>query len=193
VRGAIVLIVGALVAAYAIGVRYAGIYRIPPDVFIIDNWYQRFSSILIETGFHGPTGILLVIGQNLRVLLIASLLATFTFGVLAVLILMIPVALIGYVVSQMVVAGMDPVTLWAALLPHSLIELPAVILAGAVALRLGASVISPPPGKTVGKGWMVALADAIRLWFLLILPMLLVAAVVEIYVTPLLVGLAVGG
>jgi len=93
----------------------------------------------------------------------------------------------------MVVAGMEPAVLWAALVPHSLLEVPAVILAGAVALRLGASIISPPPGKTIGEGWMAALADATRLWMVLIMPVLVVAAVVEVYVTPAIVLWIAGG
>jgi uncharacterized membrane protein SpoIIM required for sporulation/ABC-type transport system involved in multi-copper enzyme maturation permease subunit len=192
VRYAAVLIVLGMIVGYFIGIRYARIYVIPPEVFVFDDWYTRFSEVLIETGLHGLTGVLLVMGQNLRVLVIASILAVFSFGILLVLILMVPTALVGYLVSQMVVAGMEPAVLWAALVPHSLLEIPAAILAGAVALRLGASIISPPPGKTVGEGWMAALADATRLWVVLILPVLVLAAVVEVYVTPAIV-LWIGG
>ncbi len=193
VRYAAVLIVLGMITGYFIGIRYASIYVIPPEIFVFDDWYTRFSEVLIQTGLHGLTGVLLVIGQNLRVLVIASILAVFSFGVLLVLILMVPTALVGYLVSQMIVAGMEPAVLWAALLPHSLLEIPAAILAGAVALRLGASVISPPPGKTVGEGWMAALADATRLWAVLIMPVLIVAAVVEVYVTPAIVMWIAGG
>jgi uncharacterized membrane protein SpoIIM required for sporulation/ABC-type transport system involved in multi-copper enzyme maturation permease subunit len=191
--GAILLVVGALVGAYLIGLRYADVYRIPPHIFIVNNWYQRFLDVLGESGLHGVGGVLLVLLQNWRVLAVASLLAVFSFGVLAVLILMVPVALVGYLVSQMVMAGMDPMVLWAALIPHSIIELPAAILAGAVAVRVGASILAPPPGRTVGEGWLEALADAGRLWVTLILPLLVIAAVVEVYVTPYLVGLVAGG
>ncbi|MBN1119877.1 MAG: stage II sporulation protein M [Anaerolineae bacterium] len=193
IRYAVVLIVLGMTVGYFIGIRYARIYVIPPEVFVFDDWYTRFSEVLIRTGLHGLTGVLLVIGQNLRVLVIASVLAVFSFGILLVLILMVPTALVGYLVSQMVVAGMEPAVLWAALIPHSLLEIPAAILAGAVALRLGASIISPPPGKTIGEGWMVALADATRLWIVLIMPVLVVAAAVEIYVTPAIVLWIAGG
>jgi uncharacterized membrane protein SpoIIM required for sporulation/ABC-type transport system involved in multi-copper enzyme maturation permease subunit len=193
IRYAAVLVVLGMTVGYIIGIRYASIYVIPPEIFVFDDWYTRFSEVLIQTGLHGLTGVLLVIGQNLRVLIIALILAVFSFGVLQVLILMVPTALVGYLVSQMVVAGMEPAVLWAALVPHSLLEIPAAILAGAVALRLGASVISPPPGKTVGEGWMIALADTTRLWAVLIMPVLIVAAVVEVYVTPVIVMWVAGG
>ncbi len=193
VRWAIVLIAAAMLAGYLIGRRYADIYAIPPEVFVVEDWYARFTRLLVETGLHGPGGVLLVVFQNLRVLAIASVLAAFTFGVLAVLLLMLPTALVGYLVVQMSAAGMDPAVLAATLLPHAVVEIPAAVLAGAVAVRLGASVIAPPPGRSIGEGWMAALADATRLWFALILPLLVVAAVVEVYVTPLVVGLAAGG
>jgi uncharacterized membrane protein SpoIIM required for sporulation len=192
-RWAAALLIIAMTAGYFVGVRYADIYAIPAEVFVVDDWYERFADLLIETGLHGPSGILLVIGQNLRVLSIASALAVFTIGIAAVLILMVPVALTGYLVMQMVAAGMDPALLWAALAPHSLVEIPAAILAGAAAVRLGASVLAPPAGKTIGEGWMGALADATRLWITLILPLLVIAALVEVLVTPALVGWLAGG
>ena len=191
--GAGLIIVLVMAAGFFLGVRYAGIFPIPPDVFVVDDWYERFSSILVETGLTGVGGVLLIIGQNIRVLAIASALAVFTVGVAALLLLMVPTVLVGYLVVQMTTAGMDPLILWAALIPHSLIEIPAAILAGAAAVRLGASILAPPPGKTVGEGWVLALAEATRLWIALVLPMLLVAALIEVNVTPWLVRLVAAG
>ncbi len=180
----LLLLASAMMAGYFIGREYADVYRIPPDVFVVDNWYERFSEVLVESGLVGIGGVVRVIFQNIRVLAVASLLGMFTFGVLTVLVLMVPFALVGYLIAQMTVAGLDPMTLWFALIPHSLLEVPAALLAGAAAIRLGASVISPPPGKTLGQGWLAALADATRLWLALILPLLILAAVVEVFVTP---------
>lgn len=192
-QGAMVVLVVAMAAGYLLGMRYGDIYRIPADVFVVDNWYERFASILVETGFTGLGGVLLIIGQNLRVLTIASVLAVFTLGIAAILVLMIPTTLVGYLLTQMAAAGMNAGVLWVALIPHSIIEIPAAILAGAAAIRLGASILAPPPGKTVGEGWIVALSEATRLWFALILPLLLLAAIIEVTVTPWLVRLAATG
>ncbi|GAB4480602.1 MAG: hypothetical protein Kow00124_27490 [Anaerolineae bacterium] len=184
---ALALLAAAVVVGYFIGREYADVYRIPPDVFVVDNWYERFSEVLIQSGLVGIGGVWRVIFQNIRVLIVASLLGMFTFGVLTVLVLMIPFALVGYLIAQMTVAGLDPVMLWAALIPHSMLEVPAALLAGAAAIRLGASVIAPPPGKTLGEGWLSTLADATRLWGALILPLLILAAVVEVFVTPTII------
>lgn len=193
VRGAFVLVALTMVAGYFVGVRYASVFAIPPDVFIVEDWYDRFTSILAETGFRGVGGVLRVLLQNVRALLIGSSLAAFTLGISAILLLMIPTALVGYLTVQMQAAGMPSQVLWAALLPHSLIEIPTAMLVGAAVVRLGASVISPPQGKTVGEGWIEALADALRLSVGLALPLLILAAFVEVYITPVVVGMVASG
>jgi uncharacterized membrane protein SpoIIM required for sporulation len=60
-------------------------------------------------------------------------------------------------------------------------------------LKLGASVISPPPGKTLGEGWLMALADWAKISLALVLPLLAAAAVLEAFVTPRIVIALLGG
>jgi stage II sporulation protein M len=169
------------------------VFRIPPELFHTEDWFSRFQLTMEQAGLTSVRGVVLIVGQNVRVLAVASILGVFSFGVLTVMILMIPLGLVGFLSAHIAMAGLDPALAWAALLPHSVVEIPAALLAGAAALRLGATVIAPPPGKTVGEAWMEALADATRLWFTLILPLLLLAAVVEVFVTPIVVGWVVGG
>jgi uncharacterized membrane protein SpoIIM required for sporulation len=106
---------------------------------------------------------------------------------------MVPVALSSFLIVQLVAAGLDPVAAFAAIIPHSLLEIPAAIIATAAALRIGAVIIAPPPNKTVGDAWMDALAGATRIWFCLILPMLILAAIAEVALTPRLVVWLAGG
>ncbi|HUT18169.1 MAG TPA: stage II sporulation protein M, partial [Anaerolineae bacterium] len=63
-------------------------------------------------------------------------------------------------------------------------ELPATIIATAMALRLGATVVSPPSGMTVSQGVLLAVADLIKVFLFLILPLLVIAAALEVWVTP---------
>ncbi|MCI0475545.1 MAG: stage II sporulation protein M, partial [Anaerolineales bacterium] len=76
------------------------------------------------------------------------------------------------------------VFLLAALLPHGILELPAAILATAFALRAGASIIAPPPGVTAGENLLRALADFVKIILFVVLPLLFIAALVEVNVTP---------
>jgi uncharacterized membrane protein SpoIIM required for sporulation/ABC-type transport system involved in multi-copper enzyme maturation permease subunit len=129
-----------------------------------------------------------VFTHNLRSLLLAAGLAIFTFGSFAVVLLMAPIAILGFMAAQVGIAGYNPVLFLAVfVLPHGILELPAATLATAAALRLGLSVVAPPPGMAVSQNWLQALAHFIKLFLLVVVPLLALAAVVEIYVTPALV------
>jgi len=127
------------------------------------------------------------------VLALAGLLAVISLGVLSVLWLMIPMALVGFMGGQMVWLGYSPLTFLAAfVLPHGLFEIPAAAIATAFALRLGASITALRPGLTVGEGLVVALADLAKVFVLLVVPLLLIAAFVEANLTPQIVLWAYG-
>ena len=126
--------------------------------------------------------------------MLATLLAVFSFGSIAVVMLMAPIAIIGFLVAQAAMSGYNPlVFLGAFILPHGIFELPAAIICTAMALRLGASIISPPQGMTVGQGWLRALADLVKIFVLVVLPLLIVAAFVEVHITPQVVIAVYGG
>ncbi len=58
---------------------------------------------------------------------------------------MVPVALIGFLATEVAIAGYSPwVFLGAFVLPHGVVELPAAILATAAAVRLGMSIMWRP-------------------------------------------------
>jgi uncharacterized membrane protein SpoIIM required for sporulation len=101
---------------------------------------------------------------------------------------MAPVAIISFVTVQMAMAGNNPLLfIGTFVLPHGIVELPAAIIATAAAVRLGMSVVAPPPGMTVSQSWLQALAHFFKLFFLVVLPLLVVAAFIEVHVTPQLV------
>jgi len=85
--------------------------------------------------------------------------------------------------------GLSPLQFFAAfILPHGLFEITAAVLEGAAILRLGASVIAPPDGKTLSEGWLMALADWAKISLALVVPLLVVAALIEVFITPLVVS-----
>jgi uncharacterized membrane protein SpoIIM required for sporulation len=81
----------------------------------------------------------------------------------------------------------------AAVLPHGVLELPAAIIATALSVRMGAVFMSPPRGMTVGEGWLWALADFVKVFLALVVPLLALAAALEVHVTPLVVMKVLGG
>jgi stage II sporulation protein M len=125
-----------------------------------------------------------VLSNNIRSLLLAGLLAVFSFGSLAVVLLMIPMAIIGFFMYEVAHWGLNPWLFFATfVMPHGIFELPAAILATAAALRLGAALIVRPPRMTVGEGWLSALVDFGKVFVFATLPLLLIAAIVEVNLT----------
>lgn len=123
--------------------------------------------------------------QNLRAILLASVGGFFTFGVLGMLILLLPFALIGYFTASLAQVGISPgIFLGAFIIPHAIVEVPAILLAGGAILRLGASFATPARGQTVGEAWLRALSDWAKVMLGLVMPLLLGAALVEMLITP---------
>jgi len=181
----LVVVALTLVAAIAVGWAYVGSYPLPQGSINLENLSpQNFDSISNASFFPSLTtgGIF---WHNLWVLALAGLLAIVSLGVLAVLLLMVPMALVGFMGGQMAWLGYSAWTFLAAfILPHGLFEIPAAVIATAFALRLGASVAAPRPGLTVGEGLVVALADLVKVFIFLVVPLLLIAAFVEANLTP---------
>ncbi len=123
--------------------------------------------------------------HNVRALVLAALLGLFSFGSLALILLLAPIGLVGFLAAEVAPLGINPLVFFTAfILPHGIFELPAAIFATAFALRLGASIIAPPAGMTAGENLLRALADLIKVFAFLVVPLLIVAAWVEANVTP---------
>ena len=134
-----------------------------------------------------------VLSQNSRVLLLTILLATFSFGVAALVIPPVTLVVLGYLVGLMSANGYSTVFIASAILPHGIIEIPVIIIATGSALALGAVVTHPPRGETVGHAWTVALGNTLKLWLGVVIPGLIIAAFIESFITPRLVLQVLGG
>jgi len=123
--------------------------------------------------------------HNLRTILIATVAGTFSFGVLGVVILMIPFLLMGFFTATMGGVGISPWMFLAAfVVPHGVLEIPAIIFAGAAIMRLGASVVAPEQGQGFGESWLRSFADWTRVMVGVVIPLLLGAAFLEVFATP---------
>jgi uncharacterized membrane protein SpoIIM required for sporulation/ABC-type transport system involved in multi-copper enzyme maturation permease subunit len=126
--------------------------------------------------------------HNLRAVALILLLGLFSFGVLGTIVFMGNVGLIGAVLALVKVVGYSPALLaLSGILPHGLFEIPAVILSSAAVLYLGAALVTPIPGRTLGEVLLEALADWAKIGLGLVLPLLTVAAAIEVWITPILI------
>jgi uncharacterized membrane protein SpoIIM required for sporulation/ABC-type transport system involved in multi-copper enzyme maturation permease subunit len=185
----LLVFLSAFAAGFILGHQPEWRLPLPPQAQFVANAdaFSLFFNIPSRTGI-----MTFIFGQNARVLAGAIVLGLFTFGI-GGLVVTPTFLLIGYMASQLLLAGYDPLILAAALLPHGVIELPVVFLASVLAVRLGASLTRPPQGMTVGQGLMLALGDTLKLSLGVVLPGLMIAALIEAFVTPSVVLAVLGG
>ncbi len=143
--------------------------------------------------FFGNNAALAIAWQNGRILLAATILGMFTFGIGALILTPAVYVILGYILSQIVLAGYNPLFMIPAVMTHGIVEIPVIVLATAAALRFGAAITHPPQGMSVGQAWTAALGDTLKIGLGVIVPGLLIAGVLEAYVTPHMILLALGG
>jgi ABC-type transport system involved in multi-copper enzyme maturation permease subunit/uncharacterized membrane protein SpoIIM required for sporulation len=178
----------ALAGAVVLGVVYASRFPLPPGFIQLNELPKDAFDQLPDIGFLPNFTVSGVLLNNIRSLVLAGLLAIFSFGSLAVILLMIPIALVAFFAVEVSLIGSSPwVFLVAFILPHGIIELPAAIIATAFALRMGAALVSPPRGFDVGQGFLLTLANFCKVFLFLVLPLLAIAAVLEVHLTPRIV------
>lgn len=168
-----------------VGVDQTATFPLPRAALNLEKLNQGFVEGLEDLRFFSVGSVSLVWLHNLRVMALATLLGIFSFGVLAIITLMAPLMLVGYFAASAGVIGISPWLFTAAfVLPHGVLEIPAIILGGAAILRLGAILATPARGQSIGEAWLAGLADWARLMVVLVIPLLLGAAALEVFLTP---------
>lgn len=116
--------------------------------------------------------------HNLFAIGLAGLLAAFCAGLTGWLLTALPGALVGYAAA---------LSTWSlaltGILPNGLLEIPVAIVAGGLALQIGAAAIHMEPGGGWGRRVLQSQLELVKalLW---LAPLLALAAVLEAYVTP---------
>ena len=152
--------------------------------FIADNL-----SNLDSLGHRLPVPLLFY--HNARTTVAFLLLGLVSFGTLGLTLFIGNVALVGGVLGAAHLVGYSPLLAFAAgILPHGMFELTAIFLATAAMLKVGAQLVTPQPDKSLGETLLISLADWFRVFVGVVLPFLAIAALIEIYLTPILIKLA---
>jgi uncharacterized membrane protein SpoIIM required for sporulation len=176
------------VAGVAAGLMLARQYPVPPEAFPLENVsegtfeaVQQFRLIpQITTSF--------IFLNNVRVIVLALLVGFFSFGSLTLLVTLMNVSLVSFIIAQIIMLGYNPWLFMSAfILPHGIIEIPAVLLGMTFALRIGAAMVSPPAGLDIGQGVLLTTANFFKILIFLLIPLLLLAAYIEANITPQIV------
>lgn len=183
IPAAIVSVLTVISIWYGYSQIYQASFPILPNE--LQHALNRLNDMINNWGMFPFEPLLAIFWQNARVLLLAMLLGAFSFGVLGVLPIMATMGLVGLIMAVMKQSGVPAEQfLFAFILPHGLIEIPATILATASTLRAGAILAFPSPDKTIGEVWISSIAEWTKIMAGVVIPLLFIAAAVEAWVTP---------
>ena len=169
-----------------------GAMKFPLPEVMVD--FERLSDVTMIKEEVARTGLLPVFSteavffNNARALVNGALLSIFSLGVLGEILLLAPIALIAYATLQMTTLGISPwLFVMAFVLPHGVLELPAALIATSQAMRMGDIILEPPDAGGGVTGIVRELGRFVKLFIALVLPLLLIAAWIEVNITPQLV------
>lgn len=130
--------------------------------------------------------------NNARAVAAIFLMGLVSFSVLGIMLYMLNIGLIGGVFGflyllSLRLSDLHPAEIFmAGILPHGIFELPALIIGSAAMLYFGAVIVTPQTGKSMGEVILELIADWAKIFIGIVLPLLAVAALIEAYVTPVL-------
>ncbi len=162
-------------------------FPLPVEAFSIAEIrdLESIGSMVSESGLLASFSPWAVFLNNIRSLLVGALLGLFSMGILALLLLLAPVAIVVYIVAQIGNVGFDPwLFLGATVIPHGIVELPAAMLATAQAMRMGDIILTPVDEGGGVPGMIRELGHLAKLMVSVIGPLLLIAAWIETHITP---------
>lgn len=188
----ILLLLLTFIASWVLGYVYADRFPLPTDLLnqlrsaqMSDNLAEMQDLLNSLPAF--------IFAHNIRAMLIVAIVGTITFGVASVLVFMLPWGVIAFVTAQFASVGENPfVFVGATVVPHGLVEITALLLVVGAALRWQAVIISPPGSRTISEQWLEAGADYGRVLVGLGVPLFIIAALLEGFLTPLAIMAAYG-
>ncbi len=185
-RLAVLLTTIIVVIAVLIGVDLIRSFQIPIGETSLKDMGENIYSALQSIPGGSGTVILAIFWQNFRVVLISMVLGALSFGILGVIPLIASMGVVGYLLSLLATNGLSPAQyLLGLILPHGIFEIPALIIASAAVLRGGALLAAPDEEKNIGQSFIESLGDWCKLTVGVVIPLLIIAACVEVWITPL--------
>jgi uncharacterized membrane protein SpoIIM required for sporulation len=173
--------------AVGLGATQLGRYPVPAQLQDMSNISRNLESLKSDFPLFSFSPVLAIWWQNVRALAVALVVGLLTFGVLGLLPAMATFGILGYILAVVESNGI-PIGLYFAgfILPHGIVEIPAVVLASAAVLQMGAILATPTPGKTISEVLLTCLADWFKVMLGAVIPLLLFSAAIEAWLTPLI-------
>ncbi|NJN93450.1 MAG: stage II sporulation protein M [Anaerolineales bacterium] len=183
---ALVLIMTVLAAF--LGATFAQQHPLPANVLPLNEISANTFGNLQKVRLLPEINTSFIFFNNIRVIILAAISSVFSFGVLALFLTLINMGLVSFIITQIVLLGYNPWLFVATfILPHGIFEIPAILLGMTFALRIGAALVSPPPGLDLGQGLVLTIANFLKILIFVVMPLLLLAAYIEANITPQIV------
>ncbi len=132
--------------------------------------------------------------NNTRAVALIFLAGLVSFSVLGILLYMVNIGLIGGIFALLQLLGLQAVPIFlAGVAPHGIFEIPALMIGSAVVLYVGAALVTPQTGKSMGEVILELMADWAKIFVGVVVPLLAIAALIEAYITPGLLLNVLGG
>jgi len=151
----------------------------------LDRYSRELSESMDLLEMTKDISALFLLMNNTRVTFVIFLAGLASFSVLGVILYMVNIGLIGGLFGVIELLGLSPWPLMlAGVLPHGILELPALLLGSAAMLYFGANIVTPQVGKSMGEVIIELTADWMKIFLGLVVPLLAMAALIEAHVTP---------
>jgi len=186
-RKCIVLCTVGLIAAAFFGALVALIF---PET--IENTLEYFSTMVEDAGImneDGSISVFALLFNNWWAMLISAAYGLIPFIFLPMLSLITNGLILGVFGMFYVQNGLGLLPYLAGILPHGILELPALVLSIACGVYLCLNMNRRILGSSKKIPMVELLGDLLRVILLLVAPMVVAAAFIECYVTPLIMGL----
>lgn len=158
----------------------------------VEQLYQAYFQELEQIGGEIFTaaplwGTVMLLGNNFVTALLMILTGIF-IGLPTFFILLINGGALGVLATILSLEGINPVPFYFfGVVPHGIFEIPAILIAGGIGLKIGSQIIRPPSGMNRRTSLKNNFFLGIQLMPAIFL-LLLIAAVIEITITPVLLS-----
>jgi uncharacterized membrane protein SpoIIM required for sporulation len=189
-----IIMVVLAIAGIFIGLHLTKVFPFSLGEVSPENWKDPVQSSLEMWPLLAKQNFLAFLGNNIRFMFLSLIAGMLSLGILGVLPTMATLAVTAYLVGTLSAVGLPGWQIFIGfILPHGWLEIGAGLLSSAVILRGGARLASPGEKKTIGEVFISSIADWFKIFVGLVLPALILAAVIEVWITPWIAARMLGG
>ncbi len=169
------------------------------------NYIRGLERAVRQVGYAPPSSLalaLLVFVNNIRVSILSNVFSVLSFGMFAFMVPMVAFLQVSFITTRLHTMGGEWLPLGddsplqfllAYVVPHGMVELPVFTLCAALGIRIGASLMAAPKGFSVAQNILWSLANFARVWVMLLLPLVLLASIIEGFISPMIISALYGG